>query len=375
MIVSTEGDLGDSIALLGILHELNGGPHTLLLEKGHQTKYQTNESIVSMEALLKPLADIQPYIQECRRANPGEPIDWKSAGFRSAWFQPGNTLMAAAVDHLIRTKQTGHGILGLNPWLFNVEPSGETADRIVINRTGRWRNGSFPWADVVKHYHWRLLFIGLPHEHREFCGHYGYVDFRPVSNLLEFAELIAGSLLFIGNQSCANWLCEGLKHPLIQETCQGTPDCIYVRPNAQHVWNGSLTLPGFDGDPDIHINPIRDISKISVDQGAPGGWQYPCPPIVDKATGRRGRPEIMALNHDHCFKQVRRRPEFKGASDADVRRAIIEATLERLPDWQTNNQHLHFVQTAIQRSEALVHRITQARQAPTQSQPMLVPHS
>jgi hypothetical protein len=87
--------------------------------------------------------------------------------------------------------------------------------------------------------------------------------------------LIAGSELFIGNQSCANAVAEGLKHPLIQETSTIHPDCIYVRPEAQHVDTGACVLPDIAGSGVRQVQARAKVScNIITHTTPPDGWQF-----------------------------------------------------------------------------------------------------
>jgi hypothetical protein len=97
--------------------------------------------------------------------------------------------------------------------------------------------------------------------------------------MLAVAQLIAGSSLFIGNQSSSNACAEGLKHPLIQETSLTYPDCVYVRPGAQHVAEGRVVLA--DGTVLATPPPAADRNNRKLMQSPPGLWQYPgCAPAA-----------------------------------------------------------------------------------------------
>lgn len=274
MIVSSAGDIGDCVFLTAILSKLPNGPHTLLLEPSTVTKARGPDGVAKLHAAFSPLANSQPYIKECRIIIRGEQVDWASAGFRMASYEHGQTLLRAHVNHLVKVHKIGNEIDGKDQWL-KVEPSPETKGKIVCNRTGRYRNETFPWDEIVRHYNHRLVFVGLQHEWREFIAHFGYVDFRPTGNLLEVAQMIAGSELFIGNQSCANACAEGLKHPIIQETNTVHPDCIYVRPNAQHVDTGECILPDIQGSGVRHVEARAKVScNIITHTTPPGQWQF-----------------------------------------------------------------------------------------------------
>lgn len=316
MICSSSGDCGDVVFALCILKNLEGAPHALLLEPSSQTKAKGLDGVTRLLNLIGPLASAQSYIKACRIIKPSDRVDWRSADFRIQHYQRGQTLMQAHLNNLIETHGIGHGITGDKAWL-TCKPSEESAGRIVINRTGRYRNPFFQWAEVVKHYRHRLMFVGLHHEWREFCGHFGYVDYRPTANMLEVAELIAGCELFIGNQSCPNAIAEGLKKPLIQETDLTYPDCVYGRPDAQHVADGGCVLPDveYSGELTIrNVNASITIAPQMLSESPPDGWQF---------QGQRGRT-LRAL-----LRIVE--PLFPEKDLLQLRNEVIMANIARVP--------------------------------------------
>jgi hypothetical protein len=273
MIVGSEGDNGDLVFLLGILSELPGGPHTLLLQPSKVTK---GGGIINAYNLVADLVKAQHYIEDCRRQQPGERCEWNSGNFRGAGFHvKTETLMKAHLKHLIKTHGVGHEITGRNRWLA-AEPHGASAARVVINRTARYRNAFFPWKRIVEHYGDLLLFVGLPSEHAEFCQTYGIVEHQPTKTLLELAEVIEGAELFIGNQSVANAIAEGLKKRMIQEVSHELPDCIFKRDSAQHCDTGSVTLPAIGNREDLHLqSPLANTCEVTLHTTPPPGyWEY-----------------------------------------------------------------------------------------------------
>lgn len=267
MIAGTEGDSGDSLAVCCILNGL-GGSHRLLLEPSRVTK-----GLANLKPVI-PLIQAQPYIEECRNSTPSDPIEWHSGNFRGmGCHSPTSTLVYAHLTHFNRVKNTQHIFTGSSPWLF-VEKSPESVGKVVINRTFRYRNPSFPWKEVVNFYGDKILFLGMPNEHEDFCNQFGPVPYRKTKDFLEAAQIIAGSSLFIGNQSCAGMIAHGLHHPLISEVALHIPDCIYKRDNAQYCYNGEVALPGFDKE-DLHIPAVR-IAPVrpSTITCPPGKWQY-----------------------------------------------------------------------------------------------------
>jgi hypothetical protein len=113
------------------------------------------------------------------------------------------------------------------PWI-QVEPKKE--NRVIINRSFNYRNKDFPWSFFLQNYD-DVVFVGLFSEYENFLQ-FGKVPYRPVKDCLELAQLIAGSELFIGNQSMSYALAESLKVNTIQETDFNIPNCVFERDNA-----------------------------------------------------------------------------------------------------------------------------------------------
>lgn len=318
--------------LSGVMSEIPHGPHSMLIMPDNQTKYRTWEDCHKLSALIAPLMAKQSYIYECRVAREGEAIDWRSQDFRGkGLWVPQVTLLGAKSYHLQTIKGFGAKIKGVNRWLHNITPNPYARGRVIVNRTGRYRNAFFPWRQIVNHYGDRLLFVGLPHEYQNFCGEWGAVEFIKTENLLEVAELIVGSALFIGNQSSANAVAEGLKHPMIQETCLQVPDCIFRRANAQHVGDGGCHLPDVDGSGSLNIGPhSKDHYTFQTHKTPPDGWQY---------GGRKQLSWVPLLN------EVRRLPEFAGKSEQDVTTVVMEENWKRKPEFFRDTSYDHMFGT------------------------------
>lgn len=319
MVASTAGDLGDAVVLLGILSELPDAPHTILLDPDGKTKMRSDGDCARVHALLKDLFLSQPYIKEFRPKLRTDRVDWRSAGFRNGHHRRFRTLMESHVSHLTTTLGIGHGISGQRAWL-DVEPSPITKDNIVINRTDRYQNISFPWKQIVEHYSHRLIFIGTESEHRNFCQEFGNVGYIKTQNLMEAARLIKGSPLYIGNQSVGNAIAEGLKHPLIQETSVSIPDCIWHRSNAQYVHNGGCTLPDICGSGALTIDPVVPTTyKTNPNVSPPGGWWY--------------GGKFVSLGFTAAVGRVLRQPDNRGMSEEDAKELILGENFDRNPEW------------------------------------------
>jgi hypothetical protein len=143
------------------------------------------------------------------------------------------------------------------------------------------------------------------------------VEFAATKNLLDVARLIAGSELFIGNQSSAGAVAEGLKHRSIQEVSLAIPDCIFKRPSVQHVWDGRVDLPAIGSVPALSLTPYNlNPEMVSTGITPPGQWQY----------GKH-----IAETYPQMESILINEPEFRGKTQAEIKRAIQQATLDRLP--------------------------------------------
>jgi hypothetical protein len=69
------------------------------------------------------------------------------------------------------------------------------------------------------------VFVGLPDEYNEFKKLTGWnLDYYPVKDMLDLAEVIAGCKKFLGNQSVSLSLAQGLRVPYAFETRRDLPE-------------------------------------------------------------------------------------------------------------------------------------------------------
>jgi len=230
------GDYGDlCVAMPTIIQR--GEPCWILLHDNGQTK-----GIISRAHIIRPLLESQPLIESVRTWR-NEAVDWRSEEFRKGWHDKRRNLATCHAQHAFDTNFIDTLPDMSKPWL-TVEPNKKFNDFIIINRSPRYNNPHFPWRQIVEHYGKLLCFIGLPQEHADFEHNFGKVRYIITNDMLEVAQVIAGSELFIGNQSSCMTIAEGLKHPRILEGSLLIPDCIYPKAhNAQYVFDGTVTLP------------------------------------------------------------------------------------------------------------------------------------
>jgi len=307
VVVSSSGDLGDCVVSLAPL-VYRGNPTIYHLWDDGMTK-----GIVAREKFIRPFLESQPIIKAVRIGRPNE-CDWRSEDFRHRSLHDGFSNLAEV--HARHAKMFGF-LADVprfdRPWLtlFDVKPHG----RIVVNRSPRYHNDKFPWAKIVKHYGKRLVFVGLDEEYEAF-SHFGEIERVRVKDMLELAHLIAGSSLFIGNQSVSMTIAEGLKLPRIQEACLWLPDCIYPGVNAQYIGTGAVNLPSIDGSGEGCIK-----AEIVMPEGLetpPGGWQY------------HGLPKNL-MHPNAAISMIRQqKPEL---SNAEAKQLLMEFNAERVPEF------------------------------------------
>jgi hypothetical protein len=218
------GHIGDIIAFLPLMRNLGGG-HLVITD--HNTTPQLMMEGFKYESI-KPLLEQQDYIHGVSFEKNPKDIDFNACGFRKYWGT-GTIIEMHAKE------------LGVEPciekWL-KVEPNLNLQGKIVCCRSTRYRNDKFPWRELVEKIRDRIVFIGVHDEYGDFVKNFGKVDRHLSNNCLDIAQAIAGSDMFIGNQSSPFWIAAGLHHPLIQETCLDVPDSIVRYEGANYFIDG-----------------------------------------------------------------------------------------------------------------------------------------
>lgn len=245
MTYKSAGEAGDIAYSLPVIRALGGG--TLCLHAENWTRERMSDAKVQS---LRSLLITQPYIKDVRWLIRGEAVDVNLNDFRAAYFRdfkkPDFPKQRNLCEWILRTH-------GCEPeeqhkqWL-TVVPN--RVAPVIVNRTGAgrnppyvYRNRAFPWREIVEKYQGNISFVGTPIEHSDFCMRFGDVPRADTPDLLSLAQTIAGADLFIGNQSCAYAIAEGLKKPAILEVCPWLPNCLFHRSDVTHGWNADIDLP------------------------------------------------------------------------------------------------------------------------------------
>jgi hypothetical protein len=232
MRIVHSGHIGDILAFIPTFRKL-GGTRLVVCDHGHGWQPMSGGRYES----LRPLLDFLGIENEFSTSPSGD-LDVRD--FRSVYHSSRSLLATQAL------------YCGVEPdtqkWIQGVRPSPETRGRVVVSRTPRYQNQNFPWRRVMRHLGDRALFIGCGDEHLNFQRDVGRpVEHRPVSGMLEMAELLAGADNFVHNQTAAAWLALGMRIPHVQECCDFNDDTRIDYPGAHYIRSQRLDIAGVLG--------------------------------------------------------------------------------------------------------------------------------
>lgn len=221
------GDLGDVIAALPVMRHL--GPGQLILGnidgKGTDREQMDEERFNA----LAPLIERQPYIFGVSHEHDAKGVTHSFYNFRQTPCRIGEA------HTLVNWQSDFFGLpdVDVSPWLSGILPAEETRGKAVFSRTLRYHGTNFDWRGIVDEFP-NAIFLGFDDERRAFCELVGKeIPWRPTANLLEAAELIAGSEILVSNQCVMSWIAMGMGHRLIQEVCHWSVNSIIRRDNAE----------------------------------------------------------------------------------------------------------------------------------------------
>lgn len=219
------GNAGDIIyampAMYALAQNRNIHLHLKVNERGHYGKMHhplqnlmLNEKMVE---LLRPLLLSQPLFKTCDVYR-NQRVDVDLNVFRDYPFnlRTGNIARWYFLVFAINAD------LG-KPWLI-AEPDKSVKEAIVLARSFRYRAPGINYS-FLKAYT-PIVFVGLQDEYDNMKKLIPHLQYRPVKNFLEMAELIRGSKLFIGNQSFPFAIAEGLKVRRLLEVYHQSPNVI-----------------------------------------------------------------------------------------------------------------------------------------------------
>lgn len=222
------GDIGDIIACLPTIRQLGGGH--LIIGDTLQASGCRESMRGNRFEILRPLLEAQSYIHSVKYQDyAGSACQYDFSTFR--FFNRERKL------DLARWQALHCGIIDLDvsPWL-KVNPCPLSNGKLVCARSQRYNTASFPWKHMMHPYSDRAIFIGIESEFIAFRAMFNQaITWHQTDNMLKVAEVIAGSDMFIGNQSAPMWIAMALGHMLIQETFSPEPNSVIIRPNAAFI--------------------------------------------------------------------------------------------------------------------------------------------
>ncbi|HEY8781616.1 MAG TPA: hypothetical protein VIM16_08390 [Mucilaginibacter sp.] len=232
--INHSGNIGDVIYALPTIKRIYGitGAHINLYLKLDQPRVlpqymshplgsvMLNQKMVDM---LSPLVSSQVYIEKCEIYN-GQFIHIDLDVFRS---------QAIPLDKANIARWCGY-VTGVTPQLWKswitVTPNADYEGKIVIARSGRYRNPDINYSFLKKYNN--LVFIGIKSEYDDLRKSVPDLLWKQVEDFFDLAQVIAGCKFFIGNQSFPFAIAEGLKIPRILEAYYEMPNVIPEGENA-----------------------------------------------------------------------------------------------------------------------------------------------
>lgn len=225
--------MGDAVYMLAVLKQKGDNCHLHYRPKFVDARLDHYSAFAFLKTM-KPLLLAQPFIKSVDFAEEliGTDLDsWQSY----AW--------SPETPRLVDKYAQAVGIKSAectDPWL--IVPGKDRRASVIIARSTRYHNPNFPWRKVLSKYE-DIGFVGLPHEHARFVKSFGKVRYIPTPNCMTLAKVIAGSDLFIGNQSFPFALAIAMGKAVVQEVFEPKPDCIINRRNAIYGRDANVALP------------------------------------------------------------------------------------------------------------------------------------
>ena len=186
---------------------------------------------------LLPLLQRQSYIETVGRWYPGDAApDVDLDRFRGTLFRgfEGNYVEAYHLAFGLPFAKEDYSTTWLEADPVETKP-------IIVSRTKRYLDphGDAKWREQVAPVADSALFVGTAQEHQDFERVIGTkIDYHPVNDFLELANVVAGAELVCANQNFVYSLAMGLGKSTILETIKIKPlqynECYFPRENCQY---------------------------------------------------------------------------------------------------------------------------------------------
>lgn len=228
------GNAGDIIYALPAIRALAGAEGAMLhLELDVPMKEsQPNHPLGGVQLnrkmydLLAPLLANQDYIRTVS-VYAGDKVDYDLDTFRAAPLFKDRIGIPRWYFHLLGVASDLS-----QPWL-RAEPDRAFSQTVVVARSARYQNRALDHS-ILRRYR-QVAFVGVEQEFHDFRRHLPAAEWVQVPDFNRMASVIAGSRLFIGNNSFLYSLAEGLKAPRVFELDPGMPNVVPTGENAYDV--------------------------------------------------------------------------------------------------------------------------------------------
>ncbi len=174
-----------------------------------------NQKMVNM---LKPLLLAQPYIQEVEVYPKGQKVDYDFDAFRDIPVMHDRGHISRWYFYVFNV----HSNLS-KKWI-DVTPDFSYKDTIVLARSQRYNNPELDYSFLSQYPN--IVFLGINSEYQIMKQAIPTLEFKPVNDFLEMAQIIAGCKFFIGNQSFPYSLAEAMDVPRLLEIYYDAPNVI-----------------------------------------------------------------------------------------------------------------------------------------------------
>lgn len=230
------GTLGDIIQSLALMKSFGGGEFYLHLNQvewiasyyygNKPDPYHNGKMNLNDFEFMKDFMNAQEYVTKFDVLTDDVEITHNLDRFRPLFVgHPANYVTTYCLAFGIVDKETQDQITK-GPWITCPNP--RSLDKpYVINRTGRFTSPGC-------HEQWKIwkeegmdkesVFVGLEKEYQEFKQLTGWdLEHYPTKTMLDLAEVIAGSKKFVGNQSVALSIAQGLGVEYVFEARKDLP--------------------------------------------------------------------------------------------------------------------------------------------------------
>jgi len=245
------GDIIYSLPVVKKLHELTSSPVNFLMKLDEPLELSPGMTHPLSNVMLNRtmanglinLLDSQSYINRIGIYN-GQKIHLDLSMFRKSGLDLSRGNIARWNFYT-----TGiHADLS-EPWL-EVEAMDGFSDVIVLARSTRYNNPLIDYSFLSAYEN--VVFVGVKSEYQRMKKFISRLNWHPLNDFLELAQVIKGSKLFVGNQSFPFSVAEALKAVRILEVCPITPNVIpegrngydfYFQKHFEYLVDSLVTAP------------------------------------------------------------------------------------------------------------------------------------